>query len=205
MTVSSTTAEAALAGLREAPESESDAERRLIAAAQAGSEWACSRLVEDHQERLHQFCLRWLRNPEDARDTCQETFVRAFRGLDDYEHRGRFLSWLYRIAMNLCRDHVRSRASRNGKNTVALDSIGESPCPGRDPAEAASVNADLARLFRGIEALPRRHREVIVLCGIEGLSHDLCAEVLDCSPRAVEGRLRRAREALEAWLAAEEK
>lgn len=185
----------------DASEAADETEARLIAAAQGGSEWASARLVETHQDRLHRFCLRWLRDPEDARDLCQETFVRAFRSLADYEHRGRFLSWLYRIAMNLCRDHVRSRACRNGRQNLPLEAMPDSPCPRRDPAETATLHADLARLFRGIEALPPRHREVLILCGIEGLSHDLCAEVLDCSPRAVEGRLRRAREALEAWLA----
>lgn len=178
-----------------------DAEGRLINAAIAGDQWACTRLVADHQEAVYRFCLRWLRRPEDARDACQETFVRAFRSIADYEHRGRFLSWLFRIAMNLCRDHARSKAARHDRVTVGLDRVGDAPCPAHDPAEAAAAHADLARLFAGIDALPRRHREVIVLCGIEGLSHDLCAEVLDCSPRAIEGRLRRAREALEAWLA----
>jgi RNA polymerase sigma factor (sigma-70 family) len=179
------------------------AERRLIVSAQAGRDWACTRLVEDHQDRVYRFCLKWLRDTEEARDVCQETFVRAFRALEDYEHRGRFVSWLYRIAMNLCRDHAKSRSTRNRKVTTTLESIAESPCPTRDPAEAASVNAEMARLFRGIDALSQRHREVIVLCGIEGLSHQLCAEVLDSSPRAIEGRLMRARAALEAWLARE--
>lgn len=193
-----------LGDLAAAPSSAVDAaaaESRLISAAIDGDQWACTRLVADHQEAVYRFCLRWLRRPEDARDVCQETFVRAFRSLADYEHRGRFLSWLFRIAMNLCRDHARSKSARHDRVTVGLDRVGNSPCPAHDPAEAAAAQADLARLFAGIDALPRRHREVIVLCGLEGLSHEMCAEVLDCSPRAIEGRLRRARQALEGWLA----
>ena len=72
-------------------------------------------------------------------------------------------------------------------------------CPQPCPDESLALSEELARLRRGLDFLPARHREVLVLSAFEGMDHAECAEVLGCTVRAVEGQLHRARKALMLW------
>ncbi len=186
-----------------APEAEvlaSAARESLISAAQAGDANAFRQLVTLHQEPILRFCTHWLRDAGDAQEAAQDTFVRAWQALDRFENRGRFTHWLYRIALNVCRDRHKSKASRQRRETASLGA-GESPlaCQRPTPDEVLARSGDLQKLQRGIARLPERLRVVLILCAQEGLSHEECAEVLNCSSRAVEGRLYRARKELLEW------
>lgn len=172
----------------------------LIAEARGGSQDAFRALVDRHQDAIHSFCFRWLENAEDAREACQDTFVRAWTALPRYRRQGRFSAWLFRIALNLCRDRHRSKARRQQRSTRSLDeSDGDFPCSRPGPDESASQASDLAKLDRGIRLLSEHLRAPLLLCCLEGLSHQECAQVLKCSPRAVEGRIYRARRELLDW------
>ena len=167
----------------------------LVDRSRAGCHEAYRLLVESHRLRIYRFCLGWTGNPEDAEELCQDTFVRAFSALPRYQNEDRFAAWLFRIARNRCHDYHRSRSRREAERTRSLER-GEheplvSPVPG--PDEKISGREDLAKLRRAIAALPERLREVLVLCGLEEMSHEECAVLLGCSRRAVEGRLYRAR------------
>jgi len=172
----------------------------LISAAQAGDAAAFRELVSLHQEPILRFCIHWLRDASDAQEAAQDTFVRAWQALDRFENRGRFTHWLYRIALNVCRDRHKSKASRQRRETASLGG-GESPlaCHRPAPDEVLARSGDLQKLQRGIALLPERLRVVLILCAQEGLSHEECAEVLNCSSRAIEGRLYRARKELLDW------
>jgi len=177
-------------------EGEEALELELLRRAQRGERDAFRSIVELHQRRVHRFCFRYLRDEEDAREACQDTFVRAYRALGRFQPRARLSSWLMRIALNLCRDRARRRRER----LLPLEACDESLCcPGASPDEAAIREAELAMLDRGLAALPEKHRSVLALVCLEGLSHRECAEVLKCSERAVEGRVYRARQRLAAW------
>jgi len=183
-------------------------EDRLIARSQEGSHEAFRELVEMHQDRLFRFCLSWVRDAGDAEEICQDTFVRAFHALPRYrKKRAGFAAWLFRIALNLARDRSRSRRRRLALRTDPLDhsAHGSVTCPGARPDESCENEERLRALREGIDALPRRLREVILLCAVEGLSYDECSEVLDCSVRAIEGRLYRGRRRLLEWCEAREK
>jgi RNA polymerase sigma-70 factor (ECF subfamily) len=183
-----------------APQPEADAEAAVIARASAGDHEDFAFLVASHQEAVHRLCYRFLRDAEEARDATQDTFLRAWRHLDRFEPRGRFQCWLFRIALNVCRDRWKSKRFRQNRATCSLDLASPSlPCSRPAPDEALAQAADLERLRRGIDALPEKLRSVLILSAQEGLSHDACAEILGCSPRAVEGRLYRARRSLAAW------
>ncbi|WP_193213850.1 RNA polymerase sigma factor [Luteolibacter marinus] len=168
-------------------------EAGLVEAAQGGCPDAFRSLVERHQQRIYHFCFHYLRHACEAREACQDTFIRAHRALGSYRPRARFSTWLFRIALNLCRD----RARRRRVPTEAIDP--ELPCPRGAPDDSAMRDADLAKLDRGLAALPEKFRAVIVLSCLDGLSHAECAAVLKCSERSVEGRLYRARRKLAAW------
>ena len=176
-------------------------ETQLVTRARAGDDAAFRSLVEMHQAAIHRFCSRWIGCWQDAQELSQDTFVRAWTALPDYQCSGRFEAWLYRIALNLCRDHAKSRATRDQRATVSLDaSISDSQeCPRLPPDLSLEWQGDMRKLERGLAALPERLRLPLILCTIESLPQDKCAEVLCCSTRAVEGRLRRARERLLEW------
>ena len=175
-----------------ASEAEESMEAARVRAAQGGCGNSFRLLVEAHQQRIYHFCFRYLRDAGDAREACQDVFIRAHRSLGSYRPKAKFSTWLFQIALNLCRDKARARS---GKQEAALDRHALSmPCHAATPDEAAMRQADLLKLDRGLKALPDAMRAVLVLCCLEGFSHEESAAILKCSARAVEGRLYRARE-----------
>ncbi len=176
-------------------------EQALVTQAKEGCETAFRALVEAHQDAVYHFCYQWLSCPEEAREACQDTFVRAYRALPRYQPRGRFFTWLYKIALNRCRDARRSRRARARSQAVPLEDAAphDLACRRATPDEQAAHQEDLKKLRQGLEALPFRHRAVLQLTCLEGLNHEATAAVLGCSPRAVEGRLYRARRHLLQW------
>lgn len=175
-------------------------EARKILAAQAGDMAAFEWIVQQYESRLMNFCYRWLRCDEDAREICQDAFIHAWRALPEFEGRSRLSSWLYRIAFNLCRDRAKTRASKQQGKTSSLDQLDYIPaCPQVSPDLSAEWTSELEKLDRGLAILPESLRSVLMLITLEGLSQIECAEVLNCSVRGVEGRLYRARQMLLEW------
>jgi len=173
----------------------------LVDRSRDGCHEAYRRLVELHQDRIYRFCLGWVGNVQDAQEICQDTFVKAYSALPRYRSSDHFSAWLYRIARNHCHDHHRSRRQRNTSRNRPLQAgdVDQFISPADAPDENAVRAEQLGQLEAGIALLPVSLREAIILCGIEGLSHEECAAILSCSRRAVEGRLYRARTQLSAW------
>lgn len=197
MIASSISDAAALADLA-APALLEPAEIALIHGAQGGCSESFRRIVENHQERVYHFCFQYLRDSGDAREACQDTFIRAHRALGSFKPQAKLGTWLFQIALNLCRDRARAR-SRRGLTGSLDDHALALPCLKPTPEEAAMRHADLAKLDRGLATLPEPMKEILILSCLEDLSHSECAAILKCSERAVEGRLYRARERLAAW------
>lgn len=170
----------------------------MIHAAQGGCGDAFRRIVESHQERVYHFCFQYLRDSGDAREACQDTFIRAHRALPSFKPQAKLGTWLFQIALNLCRDRVRARKNRRFMGALDRQAL-DLPCRQATPEQAAIRHADLAKLDRGLAALPEKLKEILILSCLEDLSHAECAVILKCSERAVEGRLYRARERLAAW------
>jgi RNA polymerase sigma-70 factor (ECF subfamily) len=175
-------------------------EQQKIRAAQKGDMAAFEWIVQQHEERLFGFCCRWLRCVEDAREVCQDAFVRAWQALPEFEGRAKLSTWLYQIALNLCRDRAKTRAARQRDSTIALEDVEQPPlCPQQSPAASAELNSEMQKLERGLAVLPEKLRAVLMLTTMEGLSHEECAQVMNCSTRGVEGRVYRARQMLLKW------
>lgn len=178
----------------------SSLEVEKVRAAQEGDMRAFEWIVRQHEERLFGFCCRWLRCTHDAREVCQDAFVRAWQALPEFEGRARLSTWLYQIALNLCRDRAKTRAVRQRDSTLALEEVEDAPlCPQATPDENAELRSELQKLHRGLAVLPEKLRMVLMLTAFEGLSHEECAEVVNCSVRGVEGRVYRARQMLLDW------
>ena len=175
-------------------------ENRLIRRAQDGDPAAFRSLVETHQDMIHRVCRQWLVCEEDAREACQDTFLKAWQALPAWQPKARIATWLYQIALNQCRDRAKSRATRQRAATTHFDGLTATPvCPSASPDLAAIHADDIAKLQRGLAALPAASRELLVLCAMEGMSYQEAAIILNCSIRAIEGRLYRARHQLLEW------
>ena len=185
---------------------ETDADWGLLARAGGGDGDAFTALVERHQERLIGLCARCLGDREEARDAAQEVFLKAFRHAERVEPRGRFFTWLYRIAINHCLNQVRRRRivrffsfqgmGAGGDGGGRLEGTADAafdPADGGPDAETALLSRERWRVTRErLERLPENQRVVLLLARFEGLSGREIAETLGITEGAVESRLVRA-------------
>jgi RNA polymerase sigma-70 factor (ECF subfamily) len=175
-------------------------ERRWISLAAAGDLPAFQKIIELHQDRIFRFCLRLLGCREDAAEACQDVFISAHKALSRYRHEAKFSTWLCQIALNRCRDARKKASSKFTRLCESLhDATNDPSSPAMPPDSLAEWADELELLEKGLQALATRHREILVLTCIECRSHAECSEILKCSERAVEGRLRRARAELSTW------
>ena len=180
--------------------SQTDLDLPLVQALQAGDESALNKLIRKYQEPLFWFIWRYTGDEETARDLLQETFVRLYFGIRRFKPHAKFATWLYSIAMNLCRDYARSKQRRQSYATEPLDAGDvrrEVPAADRGPAADAESHEELAALERAIQELPHDLRTALLLFAVEGRSQQECAELLGVSAKAVETRVYRARKRLE--------
>lgn len=181
------------------PPASSIEERRLIALAVANDEEAFEGLIAMHQDSIFRFCIRWLRDVEDAREATQDTFVKAYFAIGRYRQKGKFSTWLYQIALNQCRDRLKSKDNRNRGQTDSLcelEPVASHCCRQLPPDQLVVRDNDRKILLEAIDNLPVKFRAVVILCGVEGMSQAESAAILKISPRAVEGRYYRAKKML---------
>ena len=168
-------------------------DEELVAAVQAGDVSAFDVLVSRWDRKIQGAVFRVLRSDEDARECRQEAFLKAFRGLKSFKREARFSSWLYQIAMNLCRDRLRRR---KGRSHMSLDDVAELGEPALRQAPVALEllqTRDVARaVTEAVDTLSQDHREVVVLKEYEGLTFPEIADVLGVPLSTVKTRLYRA-------------
>jgi RNA polymerase sigma-70 factor (ECF subfamily) len=173
----------------------------------AGHGAALNHLMERHAEKLFHYLIRALQNEDDAADLAQETFARVYQHRAKFDPRQKFSTWLYAIASNLVRDRYRWRKrhpqmSLDAVNEATGNELGESfPDPAPSASETAQRNerADAVRL--AVAALPEPLRVPLILSEYEEKSHAEIGLILQCSAKAVEVRIYRARQLLRARLA----
>ena len=174
----------------------------LMAALADGDLPALDPLMLRWQTPLRAFLYRHLQNEADALDLAQETFVRVYRHRDRYRSGARFSTWMFQIALNLARDHVRKHRRRRTDSIEAAPPAATSglAAPGATPDSAARRAEEIAAVRSAIADLPEDLREVLVLFEYEDKSHAEIAEIISASPKAVETRLYRARDKLRSAL-----
>jgi RNA polymerase sigma-70 factor (ECF subfamily) len=168
-------------------------DEELVAAVRAGEPAAFDQLMLRWDRRIRGAAYRVLGSDDEARDVAQEAFLRAFRHLHSFKEEARFSSWLYQIALNLCRDRLRRR---RGREFVSLDVVTEAaPAALRaEPSALERVEAqDLSRVIAAaVDTLSEEQREVVVLKEYQGLTFPEIAEVLGVPVSTVKTRLYRA-------------
>jgi RNA polymerase sigma factor (sigma-70 family) len=180
-----------------------DLDLALVQALQAGEEGALEALMTRHQNGLFRFVFRHIANEADAAELTQEAFVRAYFNIHRFRPDARFVTWLYHIALNLCRDYVRRASSRYLSQTMSIDARVEENPRQRSlssnqsrPDQQAQDREKLRAVEKAITELPQNLKNPLILTALEGLSHAETGELLRISPKAVEMKVYRARKLL---------
>ncbi|MHB1844842.1 MAG: sigma-70 family RNA polymerase sigma factor [Deltaproteobacteria bacterium] len=187
-----------------------DDDSQLVRRAREGDKAAYRVLVERYQRRIHSFVLTILKDPDDADDVAQEAFLKAYRGLASFKGEAGFFTWLYRIANNLAIDLLRRRGHliREELDDAIFDEGAEAAAGGilgtqlgQNPAETMLRGELAAKLEEALAQLPEKHRAILVLREVDGLSYEEISEALDIPKGTVMSRLFHARGKMQRILA----
>ncbi|APR84233.1 RNA polymerase sigma factor RpoE [Minicystis rosea] len=181
-------------------------DRELVEKSKAGDTQAFGMLVRRYQKRIFRLAFHLVRSGAEAEDVTQETFVRAFQAIDRFDGRSEPFTWLYRIAVNLSLNTLRSR--KNSRDSTPSDDpriealLTETrPSQGGDPATASQQRQLAAALCDGIDALSDTLRTTLILVCIDGVAHDDASKILGCPEGTVAWRVHEARRKLREYLA----
>ncbi|MCS7186957.1 MAG: RNA polymerase sigma factor [Armatimonadetes bacterium] len=175
----------------------------LVLKAKKGEAGAFDLLIERHYKRIYKLAFQMLGNSEDAADATQETFVKAFEQLRHFRGDSSFSTWLYRIAINTCRDMIRRNRS------IAFSQLQpENENADFDPTTLTEPNLDeifeererAELVWTALKQLSEEARQILVLCDMQGFSYAEVAAILNLREGTVKSRLHRARNAFkEVW------
>ena len=167
-------------------------DEELVARSIGGDSESFNELVLRWERPIYALAYRTIGREEDARDVCQETFLRAFRALPGFRGQAKFSSWLYRIALNLCRDWIR-RERRAPIVQPPEDVDVMELAAASEPSESIEDLVARKELSRAVERamalLPDEQRTAIVLKEYHGLTFQEIADTLQCPLSTVKTRL----------------
>ena len=172
----------------------------LIAKCIAGEVEVYQVLVDRYSSRIVNVAYMMIGDRHEAEDVAQDAFVRAYKALPKFQHKAKFSSWLYQIALNLCKDFLKSKAR-------SIKKMDDEKLQALEKRMEGSVSQVLleAELSEGIReviyGLPELYREVFVLRHLQGVDYDDVAEITNVPADTVRVRAYRARELLRSSLA----
>jgi len=185
---------------------EADADYAVVKQVQAGDVAAFDKLIVKYRERLFGVVYNLTSNREDAADLTQDAFIKAFQSINRFQGQASFFTWLYRIAVNTTLTHLRKHRHRT---FFSLENLQEDQASAQIIAQlsdkkGADRDAQLRelqeKLNEAMQKLSIKHRTVITLFEIDGLSHSEIAEITECSEGTVRSRLHYAKQFLQAEL-----
>jgi RNA polymerase sigma-70 factor (ECF subfamily) len=178
-------------------------ERMLLARLRERDERAFRELVDEHRDRVFNLTFRMLGNRAEAEDVAQEVFIAVFKTVETFREESKLSTWIYRVAVNHCKNRIKYLARRHARDQDELD---ESNDPGDGSMSAPSTprrpdrqveGAQLDRLMQeAIASLEEEHRTLVVLRDLEDLSIEEICEITGLPDGTVKSRLHRARIAL---------
>jgi RNA polymerase sigma-70 factor (ECF subfamily) len=171
---------------------------RLVEDVRRGDHAAFEQLVRRYENRLMGVLLRFVRDRELARDLAQETFLRVYERLDQFDPSRRFGPWLFRIGVNLALDYLRRRRRRIWPSLFSDSRAEKGPDPAvADPREALDLEQEVRRV---LEVVPEKYRTVLILRDLENFSTSEIAAILHRKEATIRWRLAEARMRFqEAW------
>jgi RNA polymerase sigma-70 factor (ECF subfamily) len=191
-------------GKKEQPTLSGTDERTLVELFLAGDEKAFDEMVTRHQDAVYTLCVRIVGNHEDAGDCAQDVFIKVYRKVKDFRFKSSLATWIYRIAVNTCRNHLASAGRRASDRTLSLDN---GPAPGTvsgnyapdssfDPEVQFERRELEAIIMDSINALPGIQKELVVLRDMEGKSYEDIALITGLKGGTIKSKLARARQKL---------
>jgi RNA polymerase sigma-70 factor (ECF subfamily) len=182
----------------------SELERSLLRRLRDRDERAFRELLELHKDRVYNITFRMLGNRAEAEDVAQEVFISVFKTIDQFREESKFSTWLYRVAVNHCKNRIKYLARRHDRDRDELDetshqtngAIVGAPVRAAQP-DRALASAQMERLLQeAISTLDDDHRIVVVLRDVEDLSIEEICDITGLPDGTVKSRLHRARLAL---------
>lgn len=171
-------------------------ERQLIEKVLAGNLEAFNQIVKSYQRPIYYLALRMLKNPESADEVTQKTFLKAYRALSGFQFKSSLKTWLSAIALNLCRTEL----MRPKRDMVELPEQLPDTNP-HDERELDELDHRKKTLQLGLEELPQRQKEVVMLRIYQELPFKEIAEALNSTESAVKVNFHHAMKSLKEWIA----
>lgn len=178
-------------------------DKHLLRRLRERDERAFRELVEAHRDRVYNITFRMLGNRAEAEDVAQEVFISVFKTIDSFREEAKFSTWLYRIAVNHCKNRIKYLARRHDKQRDELDehapATNQAVAPTQHTREPdrALLGAQMEVLLQNaIASLDEEHRAVVILRDVEELSIEEICEITGLPDGTVKSRLHRARAAL---------
>ncbi len=160
----------------------------LIQEYQAGEDKAFEKLYRKYERPLYSFIYRFIGNRESAEDVFQQTWLKVIRGLENYDERGKFGSWLFGIANNACLDLVRKKSTVK-KDDYASEKLDHLPQKEMIPDESVIHMEQSVLLENGIERLQWEQKQVVLLRVYAEMSFKEIAAMIDAPLNTVLGRM----------------
>ena len=183
---------------------ENELDLELVMRVQRGEKSAFDLLVLKYQHRIGAVIGRFVPDHAEAQDIAQESFMRAYRALQNFRGDAQFYTWLYRIAVNTAKNHLVAMKRRPPTSDVEVEDAEHftgARMQDNDTPEHELLREEIAReVSQTVAALPEELRQAITLREVEGLSYEEIAETMDCPIGTVRSRIFRAREAIDARL-----
>lgn len=173
----------------------------LVKAFQAGDKGAFDKLVLKYKDRTFNMCYRFLWDHDEANDSAQDVFLKAYKSLPGFRQESTFSTWLYRITVNTCKNKLKSLSYRFRHRMISLRNrddnethyIPEVEDPSESPMERLDRKQTEASIQEAINTLPLSQKTVIILRHIEGLSYEEIARVTGSNLGTVKSKIARAR------------
>lgn len=155
-----------------------------------GDETGFNTLVRRHKDKVRNIIYLTLGTTDSVDDISQDVFITVYRSLYKFRFESQFSTWLYRITINKCKDHLRKTKIRSIFNSIKDDEEGPSYTPSVESKDISEI------VRKAISKLPEKLKTPLLLKDIEGLSYQEIAESVDCEIGTVKSRIFRARESL---------
>jgi RNA polymerase sigma-70 factor (ECF subfamily) len=160
-----------------------------------GDEQAFESLVSEYERPITRFLYRYLGNTEEAREVCQDVFLKIFRGISSFQNQCSLRTWIFRITLNTVLNERRKWYHRLRDRFLGLEEITRTyrdTVP--DPELSLTMNDRTRKIMLALRKMREDHRAILVLRDLEGLSYQEIATALDLALGTVKSRLARARQ-----------
>lgn len=174
-------------------------DHQLVSACQKHNDLkAFEQLIKRHQNKIRSVVYKFLNNAEDLDDISQEVFIKAFKSINSYRGDASFSTWLCKIAINTCKDKVKSQKSYSQK-VISIDEERIKDIPENSSNcldNLLTISEEQKLVFKEIKKLPTNQQLALILHDIEDLSYDEISKISDCPVGTVKSRLFNARKTL---------